>query len=90
MASREYAKSKGVEFVEKQVTKADEVLSAAEALAAEKVDAIFISTDSTVVSALESVVKVAGESKILLACNDSSSSRTISSRSTLPPRSSRA
>jgi putative ABC transport system substrate-binding protein len=73
--AREYAKSKGIEFVEKQVTKADEVLSAAEALAAEKVDAIFISTDSTVVSALESVVKVAGESKILLACNDPASAQ---------------
>ena len=71
--ARDYAKSKGIEFVEKQVTKADEVLSAAEALANEQVDAIFISTDSTVVSALESVVKVAGESKIPLVCNDPSS-----------------
>ncbi|HEX5689617.1 MAG TPA: ABC transporter substrate-binding protein, partial [Roseiflexaceae bacterium] len=50
--AREYAKSKGIEFVEKQVTKADETLAAAEALATEKVDAIFISTDSTVVTAL--------------------------------------
>jgi putative ABC transport system substrate-binding protein len=73
--AREYAKSKGIEFVERQVTKADEVLSAAEALAAEQVDAIFLSTDSTVVSALESVVKVAGESKILLACNDPASAQ---------------
>ncbi len=73
--AREYAKSKGVEFIERQVTKADEVLSAAEALAAEQVDAIFLSTDSTVVSALESVVKVAGESKILLACNDPASAK---------------
>jgi putative ABC transport system substrate-binding protein len=71
--ARDYAKTKGIEFVEKQVTKADEVLAAAEALANEKVDAIFISTDSTVVSALESVVKVAGESKIPLVCNDPSS-----------------
>jgi putative ABC transport system substrate-binding protein len=71
--ARDYAKTKGIEFVEKQVTKADEVLAAAEALANEKVDAIFISTDSTVVSALESVVKVAGESKIPLVCNDPAS-----------------
>jgi putative ABC transport system substrate-binding protein len=71
--ARDYAKSKGIEFVEKQVTKADEVLAAAEALAGEKVDAIFISTDSTVVSALESVVKVANESKIPLVCNDPAS-----------------
>jgi putative ABC transport system ATP-binding protein len=35
--------------------------------------ALSISTDSTVVSALESVVKVAGESKIPLVCNDPSS-----------------
>ena len=71
--ARDYAKGKGIEFVEKQVTKADEVLAAAEALAGEKVDAIFISTDSTVVSALESVVKVANESKIPLVCNDPAS-----------------
>jgi putative tryptophan/tyrosine transport system substrate-binding protein len=73
--AREYAKSKGIEFVEKQVTKTDEVLAAAEALAAEQVDAIFISTDSTVVSALESIVKVANESKIPLVCNDPASSQ---------------
>jgi putative ABC transport system substrate-binding protein len=71
--AREYAKSKGIEFVERQVTKADEVLQAAESLAAEKVDAIFISTDSTVVSALESVVKVANENDIGLFCNDPAS-----------------
>jgi putative tryptophan/tyrosine transport system substrate-binding protein len=71
--AREYAKSKGIEFVEKQVTKADEALAAAEALAGEKVDAIFISTDSTVVSALESVVKIANENKIPLVCNDPAS-----------------
>jgi putative ABC transport system substrate-binding protein len=71
--ARDYAKTKGVEFVERQVTKADEVLAAAEALAGEQVDAIFISTDSTVVSALESVVKVAGENGIPLVCNDPSS-----------------
>jgi putative tryptophan/tyrosine transport system substrate-binding protein len=73
--ARDYAKTKNVEFVERQVTKADEVLAAAEALAGEQVDAIFISTDSTVVSALESVVKVAGESAIPLVCNDPSSAR---------------
>jgi putative ABC transport system substrate-binding protein len=71
--ARDYAKTKGVEFVERQVTKADEVLSAAESLAGEGVTAIFISTDSTVVSTLESVVKVANENKIALVCNDPSS-----------------
>lgn len=71
--AREYAKSKGIEFVERQVTKADEVLQAAESLAAEKVDAIFIATDSTVVSALESVVKVANDNDIGLFCTDPAS-----------------
>lgn len=71
--AREYAKSKGIEFVERQVTKADEVLAAAESLAGDKVDAIFISTDSTVVSALEAVVKVANENAIGLFCNDPAS-----------------
>jgi putative ABC transport system substrate-binding protein len=71
--ARDYAKTKGVEFVERQVTKADEVLSAAESLAGEGVTALFISTDSTVVSTLESVVKVANENKIALVCNDPSS-----------------
>ncbi|HEY1014584.1 MAG TPA: ABC transporter substrate-binding protein [Herpetosiphonaceae bacterium] len=73
--ARDYAKSKGIEFVERTVTKADEVLAAAEALAGEKVDAIFISTDSTVVSALEAVVKVANDNGILLVCNDPASSK---------------
>ena len=73
--ARDYAKSKGVEFVERQVTKADEVLAAAEALASEGVAAIFISTDSTVVSTLESVVKVANENKIPLICNDPASAK---------------
>ena len=72
--ARNYAKSKGITFVERQVTKADETLAAAESLAGEKVDAIFISTDSTVVSTLESVVKVANENKIPLVCNDPASS----------------
>ena len=73
--ARDYAKSKGIEFVERQVTKADEVLAAAESLASEQVDAIFISTDSTVVSTLESVIKVANENKIPLVCNDPASAK---------------
>jgi putative tryptophan/tyrosine transport system substrate-binding protein len=73
--ARDYAKTKGIEFVERQVTKADEVLAAAESLASENVDAIFISTDSTVVSTLESVIKVANENKIPLVCNDPASAK---------------
>ncbi|HEX6291319.1 MAG TPA: ABC transporter substrate-binding protein [Herpetosiphonaceae bacterium] len=71
--AREYAKSKGIEFVERNVTKADEVLQAAESLAADKVDTILILTDSTVVSALESVVKVANDNDIGLYCGDPAS-----------------
>jgi putative ABC transport system substrate-binding protein len=71
--AREYAKSKGIEFIERNVTKADEVLAAAESLAADKVDTILILTDSTVVSALESVVKVANDNDIGLYCGDPAS-----------------
>ncbi|GIV96565.1 MAG: ABC transporter substrate-binding protein [Herpetosiphonaceae bacterium] len=73
--ARKHAEGKGIEFIEATVTKADEVLGAAEKLAGQDVDAIFISTDSTVVSALESVVKVANENQILLVCNDPASAR---------------
>jgi putative tryptophan/tyrosine transport system substrate-binding protein len=73
--ARDYAKTKGIEFIDRQVTKADEVLAAAESLASEQVDAIFISTDSTVVSTLESVIKVANENKIALVCNDPASAQ---------------
>lgn len=73
--AREAAKALNVELVEATISKADEVLAAAQSLAAKKVDAIFISTDSTVVSALESVVKVAGDSKIPLFGNDPASSQ---------------
>jgi putative ABC transport system substrate-binding protein len=71
--AREYAKTKGIEFVERNVTKADEVLAAAESLAADKVDTFLILTDSTVVSALESVVKVANDNDIGLYCGDPAS-----------------
>lgn len=71
--AREYAQSKGLEFIERQVTRADEVLQAAESLAAEGVDALFIATDSTVVATLEAVVKVANENDIGLYCSDPSS-----------------
>lgn len=73
--ARIVAKELGVDLVEATVSKADEVLAAAQSLTAKKVDAIFISTDSTVVSALESVVKVAGDSKTPLFGNDPASSQ---------------
>ena len=73
--ARAVAKDLGVDLVEATVSKADEVLAAAQSLTAKKVDAIFISTDSTVVSALESVVKVASDSKTPLFGNDPASSQ---------------
>ena len=60
---------------EATISKADEVLTAAQALAAKHVEAFFISTDTTVVSALESLVKVANATKIPLFGNDPASSQ---------------
>jgi ABC-type uncharacterized transport system substrate-binding protein len=51
------------------------VLTAAQALAAKNVEAFFISTDSMVVSALESLVKVTNATKIPLFGNDPASER---------------
>jgi putative tryptophan/tyrosine transport system substrate-binding protein len=73
--ARNTAKSLNVELVEATISKADETLAATQSLAAKKVDAIFISTDTTVVSALESVVKIANDSKIPLFGNDPASSQ---------------
>ncbi|MEP7200113.1 MAG: ABC transporter substrate-binding protein [Chloroflexota bacterium] len=73
--AKEIAKTLNVEVLEATVSKADEVLAAAQSLASKKVDAFFISTDVTVVSALESVVKVANESKIPLFGNDPDSAK---------------
>ena len=73
--ARAAAKALHITLEEATISKADEVLTAAQALAAKKVEAFFISTDSTVVSALESLVKVANDQKIPLFGNDSASSQ---------------
>lgn len=67
---RELAPAKGLEVVEVNVSKSEEVLNAAQGLTARKVDAIFISTDSTVVAAFESVVKAGVDAKVPVFAND--------------------
>ncbi|MCC7106483.1 MAG: BMP family ABC transporter substrate-binding protein, partial [Chloroflexi bacterium] len=61
------------ELIEQTISKADETLQAAQGLVAKGIDLFFISTDSTVVSSFEAVVKVANESKTPLFANDPSS-----------------
>jgi putative ABC transport system substrate-binding protein len=52
------------------ISNSSEVQTAAEALAARGVDAFFVSTDSTVVSGLEALVKVANDNDIPFFAND--------------------
>jgi putative ABC transport system substrate-binding protein len=62
----------GIEIVESAATKSGEVQQATLALVG-KVDAIYIPTDNTVVSAFEAVVSVAAENKIPLYAGDTDS-----------------
>ncbi|MBE5916062.1 MAG: ABC transporter substrate-binding protein [Pseudobutyrivibrio ruminis] len=50
-AAKKYLDAAGVEYVEKTGTKNDEVMLAADALVAEKVDAVFTPTDNTIMTA---------------------------------------
>lgn len=50
-AAKKYLEEKGVEYVEKTGTTNDEVMLAADALVAEKVDAVFTPTDNTIMTA---------------------------------------
>lgn len=59
--AREAAAAEGLEVVEKTVTTSAEVLQAAQTL---DVDAIYVPTDNTVVSGLDSVLQVAEAAKI--------------------------
>jgi putative ABC transport system substrate-binding protein len=68
--ARQAARELNVELVEQTIASADEVLQAAQSLLTRNVDLFFVSTDSTVVSALESVVKVANDNKKPLFGND--------------------
>ena len=69
---KEVAGGAGVTVVESPATKSGEVKQAALALVG-KVDAIYIPTDNTVVSALEAAVAVAEENKIPLFMGDTDS-----------------
>ena len=60
---------KGFEVIEATVSKSSDVFQAAKSLVG-KVDAIFIPTDNTVVSALESAIKVCTQAKLALFCAD--------------------
>jgi len=69
---KEVAGPAGITIVESPATKSGEVKQAALALVG-KVDAIYIPTDNTVVSALEAAVSVAEENKIPLYAGDTDS-----------------
>jgi putative ABC transport system substrate-binding protein len=62
----------GITVVESPATRSSEVQNAARALSG-RVDAIYVPTDNTIVSALESAVGVAGESKLPLFTADTDS-----------------
>ncbi|WNS76786.1 ABC transporter substrate-binding protein [Bacillus sp. DTU_2020_1000418_1_SI_GHA_SEK_038] len=64
-AVRELAEKNGAKVVEATVSTSAEVKQAAESLIG-RVDAIYVPTDNTVVSALESVISVANEKKVPL------------------------
>jgi len=66
------AEKAGIEVVESAATKTAEVQGATRALV-EKVDAIYVPTDNTIISALESAVGVAVESKLPLFTADTDS-----------------
>ena len=66
------AEAMGLKVVEATAASSSEVLAAAQSLVG-RVDVISVLTDNTVVSALESVVKVCQENKIPLICGDTDS-----------------
>jgi putative ABC transport system substrate-binding protein len=68
--AREAAKELNVELVEATVSSADEVLQGAQSLITKNIDVFFITTDSTVVSAIEALVRVANENKKPFFAND--------------------
>ena len=70
--AREVAPELGLELVEAVATNSSEVLNAAQSLIG-KVDAIYVPTDNTVVSALESVIQVAEAEKLPLVVGEGDS-----------------
>ncbi|ASV85952.1 MULTISPECIES: ABC transporter substrate-binding protein [Ochrobactrum] len=71
-ALKEAASAEGIEIVESAATKSAEVQGAARALVG-RADAMYVPTDNTIVSALESAVGVAEESKLPLFTADTDS-----------------
>lgn len=70
--AKDAAKKMNIEIVEATVTNSSAVLLAAKSLIG-KVDSIYIPTDNTVISALESVLKVANENKLPVVTGDTNS-----------------
>jgi len=68
----EHAPAKGMSVVEAGATKTSDVLTAARSLVG-KVDAIYIPTDNTVISALEAVIKVGMDAQIPVITGDTDS-----------------
>ncbi|MBN1409234.1 MAG: ABC transporter substrate-binding protein [Spirochaetales bacterium] len=66
----------GIQFVATAVTKSAEVKQAAQFLA-DKVDAFYVSTDNTVVSALSAMAEIAADKKIPIMSADPSSAEKI-------------
>ena len=63
-SAKAYLDSKGIQYVEKTGNTADEVLSAANALAAAKVDAVFTPTDNTIMNSAAAVGEIFAEAGI--------------------------
>ena len=74
--AKEACEDLGIEFISTTVTKSAEVKQATQ-LIASKVDAIYVSTDNTVVSALSALVEVATDNGIPVMSADPSSAETI-------------
>jgi putative ABC transport system substrate-binding protein len=70
---KQVCKELRIEYVETTVTKSSEVKQAAQAIM-HRVDALYISTDNTVVSAMSAVAEVAMKSKVPIMSADPSSS----------------
>ena len=66
---RAIGKKKGFEVIEATVSKSSDVYQATKSLVG-RVDAVFVPTDNTVVSALESAIKVCSQADLALFCAD--------------------
>ena len=66
---RTIGQEKGFEVIEATVSKSSDVYQATKSLVG-RVDAVFVPTDNTVVSALESAIKVCTQTQLALFCAD--------------------